>query len=76
MGVKTCEQCPKGQYSPSSGLGDQTLVGSTIPCLRCPKGSIALANGQSILDTTYDSGTPDYRNELGLSLGADHCEAW
>lgn len=77
-GATTCSQCPKGQYSPSSGLGDQQeLVGSSIPCLRCPKGSIALAAGQSISEVAYVPGaTDDYRNELALSDKATHCEAW
>lgn len=75
-GASSCSLCPKGQYSPSSGLGDQQeLVGSTIPCLRCPKGSIALKFDQS-MNTNATIDTNDYRNGLALSDGADHCEAW
>jgi hypothetical protein len=76
VGATTCSDCPAGQYNPSAGLGDQTLVGSTINCLRCPKGSIALATGETISDGAYSSSTADYRNEKSLSPVADHCEAW
>ena len=67
VGATTCTDCPAGQYNPSPGLGDQTLVGSNIKCLRCPKGSIALADGESI---------DNFLGEDTLSAKAITCDAW
>ena len=58
----SCTACPAGQYNPSTGLADQTLFGSSIKCLACPKGSIALADGKTVADTPAD--------------GATSCAAW
>jgi hypothetical protein len=65
IGARTaCTVCPAGQYSPSEGLGDQTLVGSAIKCLACPAGSLAL-NG----DVTAATAT-------SLTTGSTFCDAW
>lgn len=42
-GLNYQDNCPPGQYSPTPGLMDQRALGSPIPCLRCPEGSLALA---------------------------------
>lgn len=76
-GAQQCTNCPAGQYNPTSGMGDQTLVNSTTVCLRCPRGSIALL-GTETIDTgnLVTSGSGDFRNERTLSAGATTCDAW
>lgn len=63
----SCTACPAGQYSPSEGLGDQTLVGSSIKCLACPAGSLALVD---VSKTAADAAGPD------LTTGSTFCDAW
>jgi hypothetical protein len=63
----SCTVCPAGQYSPSEGLGDQTLVGSAIKCLACPAGSLALG------DITL---TASVAVQADLTTGSTFCDAW
>jgi len=70
----TCIDCPAGQYSPSTGLADQTAI-SGINCLRCPKGSIALADTE-VINTATNIEASDYRNKKALSPKAISCDAW
>jgi hypothetical protein len=63
----SCTACPAGQYNPSEGLGDQTLVGSSLKCLACPAGSLALSNvNLAAADAVADD----------LTTGATFCDAW
>lgn len=62
-----CTVCPAGQYSPSEGLGDQTLVNSTIKCLACPAGSLALS---TVTMTAANAASGD------LTTGSTFCDAW
>ena len=60
----SCTACPAGQYNPSEGLGDQTLVGSLLKCLACPAGSLALTGSASASITASPTG------------GSTFCDAW
>lgn len=77
-GAGSCIDCPAGQYNPSTGLADQSSVTPGVNCLRCPGGSIALANGETMpeFDDSFDTATADYRNEKPLSAKAIACAAW
>jgi len=63
----SCTVCPAGQYNPSEGLGDQTLVGSAINCLACPAGSLALSD---VSKTAAAAVLAD------LTTGSTFCDAW
>ena len=63
----SCTACPAGQYNPSEGLGDQSLVGSSIKCLACSAGSLALS------DITLTATTAVADN---LTTGSTFCDAW
>ncbi len=63
----SCTACPAGQYSPSEGLGDQSLVGSSIKCLACPTGSLALSD---VSKTAAAAVSGD------LTTGSTFCDAW
>ena len=63
----SCTVCPAGQYNPSEGLGDQTLVGSAINCLACPAGSLALSDV---------SKTAEVAVLADLTTGSTFCDAW
>ena len=65
--LASCTACPVGQYNPSQGLGDRTLVGSPINCLACPTGSLALKG-----DLTADIAT----DQSNLTTGSTFCDAW
>ena len=64
---ESCTVCPAGQYSPSEGLGDQTLVGSATNCLACPAGSLAL---KDVSKTAAVAVLDD------LTTGSTFCDAW
>lgn len=61
-GASACINCPAGQFSPTTGLGEQTT--GAQKCLLCPAGSVALKEGE----TTAIMPT--------LSEGATTCDAW
>lgn len=63
-GATSCDACPVGEYSPSTGLADQQLSGSALHCLACPKGSLAL------------SGIQAATTSVTLTTGATFCDAW
>ncbi|PRW59245.1 von Willebrand factor type EGF andpentraxin domain-containing 1 Flags: Precursor [Chlorella sorokiniana] len=73
LGEATCTACPAGQYSPTTGMADQTAT-TGIKCLKCPVGSIALKDTESMNDEVTIQAS-DYRNEKDLSLGASQCDA-
>lgn len=52
VGASVCVACPIGQYAPSTGLADQTLFNSTLNCLACPRGSLALSGSQTATNGT------------------------
>lgn len=60
-GAASCTACPAGQYSPTTGLAEQST--GAIKCLVCPAGSLALKSPQ---DTTIGA----------LTTGATFCDAW
>lgn len=60
-GASSCTACPIGQYSPTTGLAEQTT--GTIKCLVCPAGSLALREGQTTTITA-------------LTDTAVTCDAW